>query len=183
MKSSSKTCCECQTEKPIEDFYSKGTSKYTGKTYFDSYCKPCAISKSSARGKTRVYSTEEKARKSRVSGEWHKGRRSNKETRHLSLWEDYRKSDQKKGRINDLTKDQVKDLLSKSCFYCEETENMSIDRIDNDLGHLLSNVNPSCMRCNLVRGDMPYEAWLTVTEGMKKARTMGQFSNWYPKRR
>jgi hypothetical protein len=55
---------------------------------------------------------------------------------------------------------------------------MTVDRVDNDLGHLQSNVVPACVRCNHVRGQMPYEAWLMVAPGMRAAREAGLFGGW-----
>lgn len=55
---------------------------------------------------------------------------------------------------------------------------MTLDRIDNSLGHLQSNVLPSCERCNMVRRDMPFPAWLVVSKGMKEAYESGLFEGW-----
>jgi hypothetical protein len=58
---------------------------------------------------------------------------------------------------------------------------MTVDRIDNNKGHLLTNVVPACLRCNLARGDMPYEAWLCLVPGLKEAREKGLFGAWIGK--
>lgn len=55
---------------------------------------------------------------------------------------------------------------------------MTLDRIDNDKGHTQDNVVPACIRCNYVRKNMPYEAWIVVAEGMRKAREAGLFEGW-----
>jgi hypothetical protein len=55
---------------------------------------------------------------------------------------------------------------------------MTIDRIDNEIGHTLSNVVPACIRCNYVRRDMPHEAWLCLVEGMREAVFRGLFGSW-----
>jgi len=95
------------------------------------------------------------------------------------IWRDSRKSDRKHGRQNDLTRDFTKEQIAKGCSYCGETElRMTLDRIDNDLGHLQSNVIPSCVRCNHVRGDMPYDAWVVVGRSMKQVRKQGLFGDW-----
>lgn len=92
---------------------------------------------------------------------------------------DSRKGDLRAGRENDLDIPFIEGLIRQDCLYCGETTvRMTLDRIDNSLGHLKSNVLPSCVRCNLVRGNMPYEAWLHVAKGMRSAREIGLFSNW-----
>lgn len=58
---------------------------------------------------------------------------------------------------------------------------MTLDRKDNTIGHVQSNVVPACYRCNLTRGDMPYEAWVYLIDGMRLAREAGAFGNWKSK--
>jgi hypothetical protein len=55
---------------------------------------------------------------------------------------------------------------------------MTLDRIDNFIGHVKTNVQPACIRCNYLRRDMPYEAWLIVAEGVRQARKAGAFADW-----
>lgn len=88
-------------------------------------------------------------------------------------------ADKKKGRANDIDLAFVKKVISQPCEYCgRSTAFMTLDRIDNDLGHLQTNVLPACRRCNLVRNSMPFEAWVVVAEGMKKATQLGLFGTW-----
>jgi hypothetical protein len=54
----------------------------------------------------------------------------------------------------------------------------TLDRIDNSKGHTRDNVVPACIRCNYARRNMPYEAWLCLTDGMKRARELGLFKEW-----
>jgi hypothetical protein len=101
---------------------------------------------------------------------WAKRRRQDPKFLPSIIWRDSRSSDKKLLRENDLDKDFIKDKISNGCFYCGETKiRMTLDRIDNSLGHLKTNVNPACMRCNYLRRDMPYDAWLFLVEGIRKA--------------
>lgn len=96
-----------------------------------------------------------------------------------TICEDSRKSDKKNNRDNDLTKEFIESLIKTGCSYCSETKlRMTLDRINNNLGHLQSNVVSACLRCNLARGDMPYEAWLCLVPGMRMAREKGLFGSW-----
>ena len=72
-------------------------------------------------------------------------------------------TDKLKGRANDLTYDNVKDLLMRCndlCCYCgcnlqHETKNKpnysSIERIHNSEGHVIDNCLISCLECNISR--------------------------------
>lgn len=93
---------------------------------------------------------------------------------------DGRKADRRRGLSEtDLSLEEVECLISNSCQYCGETElMMTLDRIDNSMGHLKSNVIPCCIRCNLLRRDMPYQAWVEFIPTLKAVRESGKFENW-----
>ncbi len=100
------------------------------------------------------------------------------------IYQDSRRTDRKAGRSNDLTKDFIAEQIAKGCAYCGETEiRMTLDRIDNDIGHTTGNVIPACIRCNYVRGNMPHTAWIVVARAMKRARGQGLFGDWTARRR
>src|SRR5271166_772359 len=80
----------------------------------------------------------------------------------------YRKWDKQHGFVPDIDKDFVREMIKRGCYWCGATYEeirIGLDRIDNRLGHTKVNVNPACVRCNLTRKDMPYEAWLLVAQG------------------
>jgi len=93
---------------------------------------------------------------------------------------DSRSSDKKRGRPgNDLNRDFVAALIRQGCCYCGETEmRITLDRIDNSLAHTRANVLPACLRCNYMRGSMPYEAWLHLVPAVRQAREFGLFGAW-----
>lgn len=95
------------------------------------------------------------------------------------IFEDSLNADRKRGRENDLTIEFVKQAIASGCSYCGESSiRMTLDRIDNDVGHTMRNVVAACIRCNIVRRDMPYEAWLTIAPAMRRARRNGLFKDW-----
>jgi hypothetical protein len=80
----------------------------------------------------------------------------------------YKGQDTKKGRTNDIefvTYNDVVDLLTRSqliCYYCTKPVNLlydnsrdpsqwTLERIDNEYGHLRENVVVACLGCNLRR--------------------------------
>jgi hypothetical protein len=90
-----------------------------------------------------------------------------------------RRSDTLRGHTCDLTKAEIEQLIARGCSYCGETVlRMTLDRIDNAKGHTRDNVVPACIRCNYARRNMPYEAWLCLTDGMRRARELGLFEGW-----
>jgi hypothetical protein len=90
-----------------------------------------------------------------------------------------RRSDTLRGQTCDLTKSEIEQLIGRGCSYCGETAlRMTLDRIDNSRGHTRDNVIPACIRCNYARRNMPYEAWLCLTDGMRRARELGLFKEW-----
>lgn len=97
-------------------------------------------------------------------------------------------ADRKFGREYDIDLEFVRNTISNPCSYCGETKlRMTLDRVDNSKGHLKSNVLPACERCNFIRRDMPFDAWVVVSAGVKKANDLGLFGSWtcsiYSKRR
>lgn len=94
--------------------------------------------------------------------------------------QDARISDRKRGfGPNDLTVEFVEGLLKHGCAYCGGSElRMTLDRMDNAESHLRSNVQPCCLRCNLLRGSMPYEAWKCLVPAVRKAFRLGLFGSW-----
>ena len=80
---------------------------------------------------------------------------------------------------NDLDADFVQDLISGGCSYCGATElRMTLDRTDNSKAHTKSNVVPCCIRCNYLRGSMPYAAWEVVAPAVRQAYQKGLFGDW-----
>ncbi len=92
---------------------------------------------------------------------------------------DCRKFDKRHGYRNDLDLPFVRSELAKGCAYCgESATRITLDRIDNDIGHVRSNVVPACLRCNYMRGSMPYQAWLYLVPKVREARDLGLFGLW-----
>lgn len=88
-------------------------------------------------------------------------------------------TDRNMNRKTDLDLAWIQSQISLGCSYCGcKSIKMSLDRIDNSLGHLKTNVVPACMRCNFIRKTMPYDAWLCVVPGIKAAYEQGLFGDW-----
>lgn len=92
-----------------------------------------------------------------------------------------RSSDKVYGRPGfDLDNEFVRQLISNGCSYCGALDiQMSLDRIDNNLAHMRSNVNATCIRCNNIRGSMPYAAWLVIVPAVKQAYEANLLGDWW----
>lgn len=67
----------------------------------------------------------------------------------------YRCSDRKKKLECDLDIEFViNEIFSKNCTYCDGSEIIGCDRIDNTKGHTKDNVIPACYECNHLRWDL-----------------------------
>lgn len=66
----------------------------------------------------------------------------------------YRCKDKKHGWITNITNEYLRDVIENGkCFYCGDTHNLGLDRIDNSRGHEIGNVVPCCYECNVARGN------------------------------
>jgi hypothetical protein len=171
-----KKCTKCLAYKAIDDFQMRSaTSKYR-----KSWCQPCCTAYSKVRSMIRPKSGKQgcpvarKAREARYAL-----KRTMPLHRPTFICIDTRRSDKRRGLYNDLTPDFVEARIAGGCRYCgEKSLQMTLDRIDNGLGHLKDNVQAACIRCNLLRGHMPYDAWLALVPAVRATRIKGLFGDW-----
>lgn len=160
-----KRCPVCKKKKPVEDFNSQGKC-----------CRECHNERNRQWREKHPEVHEECWRK--FAREIKRKKANNEDVSRWILY-DSRSSDRKRGLKNDLDRDFIEGLICSGCQYCGEKEiRMTLDRIDNQVGHTRDNVVPSCIRCNYARRDMPYQAWLVVAKGMAEARSQGLFGDW-----
>lgn len=165
--------CKLCGPKTIDQFYISYISK-SGNPVYKEVCKVCfnkrqKDNKSPERDKRRLL----KIAINRASGIG----------RSADLLRSYKRSDKINGRCCDLTKEFIESYINKGCTYCGEKDIclIGLDRIDNTLGHLKMNVVSACQRCNILRRDMPYEAWLLFVPVIKEAISRGFFNDWHPR--
>jgi len=168
-----KRCTKCGQEKPLEEM---DTVRKGGRTYYRSRCRTCNTAR------IRQWDGENpegvEARYDRKAAYACKIRRD-PALWHKAIYADCRASDRRRGMDNDLTPEHIRSLIDQGCSYCGEAKlRMTLDRIDNERGHTQDNVVPACIRCNYIRRNMPYEAWLVIAKGIRKAREHGLFGEW-----
>ena len=168
-----RTCTACALEKPLSEMerFRKGST-----WHYRTRCKACTVQ----RTRRWVDNNPEKARVRYERAQTNKKQgRVDPSTLPKYILYDSRKSDKKERRENDLDQEFIRKAIKDGCSYCGETDlRMTLDRVDNSLGHLRSNVVAACIRCNYTRKDMPYEAWLLLTPGIRRARETGLFGGW-----
>ena len=165
-------CNECGETEETVNF---NTRVVNGRTYKRHLCSSCDSKRSGRYPRNREVA---KRAEIKQANKRKQERKSNINT-HNYIWVDSRRLDKKRGLENDLTKDFIASMLKMGCCYCGETEGrITLDRIDNKLGHTKANVVPACIRCNYFRCDMPHAAWLLIAEAMRKAKDLGLFGDW-----
>lgn len=179
-----KTCKDCQNLKPLQEFsqYNPRTLKDgTVKYYYRPYCKSCMSKRGEIfKRRRRELDPEYRAEKNLKSAIRRSGQRQSEEYRAYYLLADCKQSDKRKGLVCDLTRETITKIISPGdCSYCGETDlRLSLDRRDNSVGHTQNNVIRCCIRCNMIRGAMPFEAWMTLVPAIRSARELGQFGDW-----
>jgi len=170
-------CKECN--EPLADDGKNFPTKWVdGKKYYRFKCRKCFNGYTKTRKPRSGGQTENVYRRRQILIA---NRRQAGDARYVLS--DCRNFDKKHGLLCDLTRDVVEELVATGCFYCgagREEIRIGLDRKDNNTGHTIDNVVSCCTRCNLIRGDMPYGAWLALAKGMKEIRMSGAFGAWVP---
>lgn len=170
-----RTCSKCGESKSL-DLFLMDTPKQR-----HNVCRACRNDQRRVRRKKNGIPPRTPSERYR-DNEARKKRRRDPARRAFHICQDSRINDRKRGRENDLGVEFVEKLISKGCSYCgvsrENAYYMTLDRVDNQVGHLRINVVPSCLSCNLTRGTMPYEAWLLAAKGLREARSRGLLDGW-----
>jgi len=90
----------------------------------------------------------------------------------------YRTRDAKKGLLSDVHIDDLLDAFKKSCVYCGSKSKIGLDRIDNSIGHIKSNVVPCCYNCNVARADnFTHNEMFIIGEAIAKINKLRENEN------
>ena len=161
-------CKLCGCEKPIEDFELTPRNR---KVYIRNFCKKCRRKRSYQQEKLDGRYEKRKAR--------NRLQRHNPKHRPRFILQDSRAYDQSHGLDNDVDREFIAKLIQHGCSYCGESKiKIGLDRINNSIGHIRSNVVAACIRCNFIRRTMPYEAWLLIVPGIREATEKGLLKDW-----
>lgn len=166
----------CQTCKAMKELHEMESFSKSGKIYYRNSCRKCR-SIISTRWKI-THPQKYQEGQAKIMAERSRQRLNLEEQDKFIFW-DSRGADRRNGLCNDITRELIRELISDGCRYCgEKNIRMTLDRIDNSKGHTKDNVVPACIRCNYIRRDMPYEAWVIIASKIREAREKGLFGEW-----
>lgn len=163
-------CVKCNVEKSVENFYI--AKRTENKIYRKHVCIICDKERGKIRRKKyqkQQYANRKRKIKSNYDLQINRYKfslkRRHKEKFDLTLF--------------DVTDSFIKTELSKPCSYCKEDGiKMTIDRKNSLEGYTIQNCVGSCIRCNTMKSNMPYEAWINLVPSILNTRELGLFSDW-----
>ena len=116
-------------------------------------------------------------------GCWRKGRPVSDDpyVPHRTVYHRYRLSAKKRNLEFLLSEEELRKLIVKQCTYCGDVPSTDmklsahpefrytgIDRVDNDLGYITTNVVPCCTICNRAKLNMKHQDWLAWLARVKE---------------
>lgn len=83
----------------------------------------------------------------------------------MSRWVSIVSRSKKRGYECDITHDDIVKLIDLPCVYCGSSNRIEVDRMDNDLGYIKSNIAPACHRCNTIKNNVvSYDEMMFIAE-------------------
>lgn len=151
-----KQCLECGQVKPVRKFC--GDSRTTDG--YSAVCRKCRGMPESSRrsADTRSPSERRSQMNLRKRDVYHKTSDSSMARRYQT----YRYSAMQRGYEFDLTLSQFSSFWKRPCHYCgSDVATVGLDRVDNEVGYVISNVVSCCPRCNRMKLDMSMQTWIS----------------------
>lgn len=72
-----------------------------------------------------------------------------------NVYSEYKRSAKKRGLQFDIPFNNFILFSDSPCYYCgEELDQIRLDRVDNNLGYILSNVKSCCWKCNNMKSSL-----------------------------
>ena len=139
------SCCKVEKELSFNNFSSDKNRKFG----FSYRCKICDSVKKDKR-KERYKNLSEQQKE--IYKAKNRKYTSSGLGRATALICSYRKADKKRNQICNLDREfLINNIFNKECIYCHSLINIGCDRVDNNLGHIKTNVVPCCRICNTTR--------------------------------
>lgn len=166
------TCRHCGKGEPEVQFYIRKVSGRYYRRYICYGCDQIRREKYPTREASIKRERVRRAAKERVD-------RLSSDRRYWYILKDSKSADKARRRDNDLDYEFIKTTISTGCAYCGDLNGkMTLDRVDNSIGHLKTNVIGACMQCNWFRRDMPFAAWELLLPALQTARARGLLDDW-----
>lgn len=78
------------------------------------------------------------------------------------IYKRYKSGALRRGHTFDITFEEFNKLWNIPCNYCKKPiAHIGIDRKDNSIGYVTSNIIPCCTTCNLMKGKLTHEEFIT----------------------
>jgi len=132
------TCTTCKIDKELKNFY-KNNARLNG---YDRECKDCASIR--RRKKNKTARVNNKATTVKIF----------KENKLLhKKWNTYYYKAKEKKQVFSLTPEEFHNLITMPCYYCNYKSEPfgGIDRVNSNLGYIISNCVPCCKICNTMK--------------------------------
>lgn len=173
-------CIKCKEIKPLttDNFY-KEKSRPLG---FGYTCKPCETIKARTKpsyGRLKFFTREQQDNRNT----WQRAYYKTVKGRAVQLLKAYQRIDKKQNRRFNLDQPFLIDLFSKPCIYCGDSDSpIGADRVDNEIGHVKTNIVPACGICNIMRGNTFNHAEMLIlgqcVKQIKEDRSGGLAAVW-----
>lgn len=76
---------------------------------------------------------------------------------------EYRSSARKTRKDFSLTLEEFSFFWGKPCYYCGSSiKTIGLDRLNNKIGYVFTNITPCCLRCNKMKKNMDYEEFVKL---------------------
>lgn len=96
---------------------------------------------------------------------------------HLAKYKAYKTAD-KKSQRDTLSWEEAIPLFKGDCFYCGSNVAIGIDRKDSSQGHTKDNSVSCCEKCNIILGDLPFEAKLILKTSLEQIQKQKLLDSW-----
>lgn len=171
-------CYNCEAEATIEHWYKR--TKKSARLGFYWQCKPMHQEQKRQQYYDRALTKDPAFWDKVAERQQAKLDRHPLYSRARNLWRSYKKFDLNNGHSNTIEFEDAFALMLLPCFYCESTEQIGIDRFDNNQGHSLFNSNPCCYNCNHILGDLPSAAKQIMKASLLEIRITNALGDWVP---
>lgn len=159
-----KVCIKCGYTKEESKFDTQSRDKSKRRNV----CNSCKYKSTKESG----YLTKNKTIRSKQIEKWKSNNPQGNRFRSM------RHSDKRRGHIDTMNRVEYDSITSKPCYYCGRKEDIGVDRIDNTLGHTLSNSLPCCHKCNYLLSDLPMEAKEIMKESLTRINNLKIIDKW-----
>jgi hypothetical protein len=99
----------------------------------------------------------------------------------LTHYQNFKRSSIRRNIEFNISIEEFTEIVQQNCYYCnhyKETEAIGIDRVNNSIGYVSTNIVPCCADCNILKNDLPLEKFIDLISKIYHHRIENtEFSN------